>query len=84
MHGEKELASQAIDQIRGWLEQERKTRGEEFIPRMAIKFCGGCNPIIEREVLAQTVEQGLTGRVLRVAWEEKPDLVLIINGLSLR
>ena len=80
MHGEKELACQAIDQIRDWLEEERMARGEEFIPRMAIKFCGGCNPMIEREPLAQTIRQGLSGKVLWVTWEEKPDFLLIING----
>jgi len=76
----KKLACQAIDQIRGWLEEERKAKGEEFIPRMAIKFCGGCNPMIERGVLAETIRQALIGRALWVTWEEKPDFVLIING----
>ncbi len=47
---------------------------------MAIKFCGGCNPIIERGFLAQTIREGLAAMVHWVALEEKPDLVLIING----
>jgi hypothetical protein len=77
---EEKLARQALDQIRGWLEKEREARGEGFIPRLAIKFCGGCNPIIERVLLAQTIREGCTGMVHWVTGEEKPDLVLIING----
>jgi hypothetical protein len=77
---EEKLARQALDQIRGWLEKEKRARGEGFIPRLAVKFCGGCNPIIERVFLAQTIREGCTGMVHWVSGEEEPDLVLIING----
>jgi hypothetical protein len=77
---EEELAGRAIAQIRGWLEEEEESGGEGFIPRLAIKFCGGCNPLIERSFLAETVRKKLAGAVCWVSWEETPDLVLIING----
>ena len=80
MPSEEELARQALDQIRGWLERERRARGEGFIPRLAVEFCGGCNPIIERVFLAQIIQEGCTGMVHWVSGEEEPDLVLIING----
>ena len=74
------MARLAIAEIRGWLEKERDARGEGFIPRLAIKFCGGCNPLIERVFLAQTIREGCSGTVHWVRVEERPDLVLIING----
>jgi len=80
LSSEEQLARQAIDQIRGWLEKEREAIGEGFIPRLAIKFCGGCNPLIERVFLAQTIREGCSGTVHWVRVEEKPDLVVIING----
>ena len=77
---EEDLPASAISQIRDWLEQEKGVRGGEFIPRLAIKFCGGCNPMIDRGTLAQTIRESFTGRVHWVSYEERPDLVLIING----
>ncbi len=46
---------------------------------MAIKFCGGCNPLIERGELARKIREGLP-LLQWVSWEEEPELVLIING----
>ena len=40
---EEKLAREALVQIRAWLEKQRGM-GENFKPRLAIKFCGGCNP----------------------------------------
>jgi hypothetical protein len=77
---EEKLAGRAIAQIRGWLEEEKEAGGEGSIPRLAIKFCGGCNPLIERSFLAETIRKELAGEVCWVSWEETPDLVLIING----
>lgn len=80
MYAEEELAGQVIVRIQGWLKQEKIVRGKEFIPCLAVKFCGGCNPTIDRGMLAQAIREALTGSVHWVSWEENPDLVLIING----
>ena len=79
MREEEKLAAEALRKIRRWLEKEKEGRGGEFTPRLAIKFCGGCNPLLERGQLAQRVRQGLSAPQW-VSWEEESDLVLIING----
>jgi hypothetical protein len=76
---EEKLAAEALQKIRLWLEKEKEGRAGEFTPRLAIKFCGGCNPLLERGELAQKVRQGLSASQW-VSWEEESDLVLIING----
>jgi hypothetical protein len=50
---EEKLASEAVQKIRSWLEKETEGRGGEFSSRLAVKFCGGCNPVLERGELAQ-------------------------------
>ncbi len=47
---------------------------------MAIKFCGGCNPVLDRGSVAQKIRDGLGGTVHWVSWQEEADLVLIIHG----
>lgn len=79
MSKEEELATEALRKIKLWLEMEKESRGGEFTPRLAIKFCGGCNPVLERGKLAQKVREGLSAPQW-VSWEEESDLVLIING----
>ncbi len=79
MSEEEKLAAEALQKIRFWLEREKKSRGGEFTPRLAIKFCGGCNPFLERGELANKVQQGLSASQW-LSWEEETDLVLIING----
>ena len=76
---EEKLAREALQKIRVWLEKEKEGRGGRFTPRLAIKFCGGCNPVLERGDLARKVRGGLPASQW-VSWEEEPDLVLIING----
>jgi hypothetical protein len=76
---EEKLASEAVQKIRSWLEKETEGRGGEFSSRLAVKFCGGCNPVLERGELAQKIREGLPTSEW-VSWEEGADLVLIING----
>ena len=74
---EEKLAADALQKIHLWLEKE--AGGGSFIPRLALKFCGGCNPVFERGEVAQRIREGF--RAPRwVSWEEESDLVLIING----
>ncbi len=79
MSEEEKLAREAIQKIWAWLETKTDGRGGGFTPRLGIKFCGGCNPIIERGDLARKIREGFP-LAQWVSWEEEPDLVLIING----
>ncbi|HXZ36092.1 MAG TPA: hypothetical protein VEL68_08745 [Thermodesulfobacteriota bacterium] len=79
LSAEEILAGKAVQKIRTWLEKETENRGGDFTTRLAIKFCGGCNPLLEREELAAKVRRGLSASQW-VSWEEDSDLVLIING----
>ena len=79
MNEEDRLAGETIQKIRAWLAKETAGGEKSLIPRLAIKFCGGCNPVFERGGLAQKVREGIAA-VQWVSWEEEPDLVLIING----
>lgn len=81
MSAEEKLAAEALQKIRLWMEKEKEGGGGEFTPRLAIKFCGGCNPLLERGQLAQKVREGFSASRW-VPWEEESDLVLIINGCS--
>ena len=79
MSEEEKLAREAVQKIRAWLEKEAEGRGGELISRLAVKFCGGCNPVLEREYLAQKIREELPAPQW-ISWEEGADLVLIING----
>ena len=79
MKEEEKLAAEALQKIWLWLEKEKVGRGGGFTPRLAIKFCGGCNPHLERGELAHKVRQGVSPSQW-VSREEESDLVLIING----
>lgn len=74
------LIREAVARIRKWLRQ--KGRGEEGIPppRIAVRFCGGCNPVIERGWVVQRIREELAGEVTWVSRDEKMDLLLIVNG----
>lgn len=76
---EEKLAREAMAQIRRWMEN-RAAASRDFIPpRLAVKFCGGCNPSFERTAVAQILRRDLP----EVSWvlpEEEADLLIIING----
>ncbi len=79
MSEEEKLAQEALQKIRLWLGMEKETGQGKSIPRLAVKYCGGCNPVIERGEVARKIREELAG-VRWVSWEEESDLVLIING----
>lgn len=80
MNDEEKLAREAVVRIRAWAGKRAKAHGGDSSPRLAIRFCGGCNPCLEREALAQMLRQGLTAEIQWVTNEEGADLLLIING----
>jgi hypothetical protein len=80
LNGEAEVARRAVDKIREWLKEQREARGKRFIPRLAVKFCGGCNPVLDRGHVARGIRDSLGADVYWVAWEEKADLALVVNG----
>jgi hypothetical protein len=77
---EARLARDVIAKIRAWAERKSGTLGGNPLPRLAIKFCGGCNPAIERGQLAGIIRRDLADEVRWVAAEEEVDLLLIICG----
>jgi hypothetical protein len=73
------LAQDALAKIRAWAGR-RQRAGGKGVPRLAIKFCGGCNPVIERGQLARIIRRDLAEGVRWASAEEEVDLLLIING----
>jgi hypothetical protein len=76
---EEDLAREALQKIRGWLKKKEKCVGGESIPRLAVKFCGGCNPVIERGEVARKIRKELAGARWG-SWEKESDLLVVING----
>jgi len=76
---EEKLAREALVQIWAWLEKQRGM-GEQPKPRLAIKFCGGCNPCIERGLVARLIREDLAERVRWGPPDEEADLLLLIGG----
>jgi len=77
---EARLARDVFAKIRAWAERKSGTSRGNSLPRLAIKFCGGCNPAIERGQLARIIRQNLAERVRWVSAEEEVDRLLIICG----
>jgi hypothetical protein len=76
---EEKLAREAMAHIRNWLGEKADGCRKFLAPRVAIKFCGGCNPSFERTAVAQILRRDLAN----VSWvlpEEDADLLVIING----
>jgi hypothetical protein len=49
--------------------------------KVAIKYCGGCNPDYDRVALVNYIEESLHGKVQFVSAEDKNiDLVLAVEG----
>jgi len=80
MGKEEETAREAVGRIRSWLGGNPTFGREGNLPRLTVKFCGGCNPHVDRGSILQNIRERLGGRVFWVAWGEKADLLLILNG----
>ncbi len=76
---EEKLAQETISQIRRWFEKRETASRKILSPRLAVKFCGGCNPSFDRGAVAQILRRDLPD-VRWVPPDEKADLLLIING----
>jgi hypothetical protein len=77
---EERLARECVAKIRAWAEKRKRAAGGGSLPRLTIKFCGGCNPAIERGQLARIIREHLAGLVRWVPAEEETDLLLIMSG----
>lgn len=71
------LSQKAIEEIERWLKDE----GSFNLPRLAIKFCGGCNPSYERGEISRIIRERLLN-VRLVSADEEADLLIIINGCN--
>jgi len=58
---------------------KRKAKDQALIIRLAVKFCGGCNPSFDRGKVIQILRQNLAG-VRWVLAEEEADFLVLING----
>ncbi len=79
---EEKIAREALGRIRAWLKQEGGLGPGRGSPRLAIKFCGGCNPEVERGTIAQMLRHFLGADVLWSSPEEETDLLVVIEGCS--
>jgi hypothetical protein len=77
---EERLAREVGARVRTWAGESKRSAGADSPPRLAIKFCGGCNPVIDRGQLAGDIRENLSGLVRWVPAEEETDLLLIICG----
>lgn len=71
------LSQEAVAEIERWLREE----GNFNLPRLAIKFCGGCNPSYERGEVSRIIRERLP-KVRLVSADEEADLLIIINGCN--
>jgi hypothetical protein len=74
-----QLARKALRLIRAWLEKNGPAGGNAP-PRLAMKFCGGCNPTIERSAVARAIREDLPLTIQWVSADEETDLLIILNG----
>ena len=79
MSEEEKLAQEAIQKIGVWLEKEKEAGGGGSILRLAVKYCGGCNSVLERGEVARKIREELAG-ARWVSWEGESDLLVVING----
>jgi hypothetical protein len=55
--------------------------GNRIMLKVAIKFCGGCNPDYDRAAIVKHIKQSLNEKVEFVSLEDKNiDLVLTVEG----
>jgi hypothetical protein len=50
--------------------------------RLAVKYCGGCNPDYDRGDLVEKMCNLLSQKVLMVDPEEDPDVVIAVQGCA--
>jgi len=74
------LIREAVSGIRKWLQEKGQREENISLPRVGIKFCGGCNPVIERGLVAQRIRGELEEEARWVSGEEETDFLLIVNG----
>jgi len=74
------LIREAVPGIRKWLQEKGQREENISLPRVGIKFCGGCNPVVERGLVAQRIRGELEEEACWVSGEEETDFLLIVNG----
>jgi hypothetical protein len=77
---EEDLVREAVSRIRRRIRTEGQGGKSPLLPRLGVKFCGGCNPEIDRGLVAGEIRKELAGEVLWVPGDEEADFLLIING----
>jgi hypothetical protein len=80
MDKEREIAREAVHRIRSFSTDRPNCSGEENLLRLSVKFCGGCNPHMDRGAVLEIIRSELLGQVRWVSWGEETDLLLLLNG----
>lgn len=76
---EEKLARKVIALIQACFAKEKSSSGKSAITRISVKFCGGCNPSMDRGAVAQIIRRNLAD-VFWAPADEEVDILLIING----
>ncbi len=79
---EEEIAQEALERIQRWMKQESPSEPKGLWPRLAIKYCGGCNPEVERGEIARILRQALGSEISWSLPEEQTELLLLIQGCA--
>lgn len=77
---EENLARLAAARIRRRLRERGAGKTAASLPRLAVKFCGGCNPAFDRESVAGRIREELSEEARWVSADAEAELLLIING----
>ncbi len=81
LNEEEKLAEEVLGRIRGFV-QRHKTGDRRNLPRLRIKFCGGCNSVLDRSWIARAIRFRSGNDMDWVGSEEDADLVIILSGCS--
>jgi hypothetical protein len=77
---EEKLAAEALGLFRAWVQEHKNADPGKSPCRVRMKFCGGCNPVLDRSWIAQQIRVILENDIRWVGAEEDADVVLILNG----
>ncbi len=71
------MARKVAGLIRAWAAKRERVHAP---PLLVVRFCGGCNPCLDRGALAGMLRNDLSAGFKWAAADEEADLLLILNG----
>lgn len=79
---EERIAQEALERIQRWRKQDSPSESKGLFPQLAIKYCGGCNPEVERGEIARILGQALGSEISWTLPEEETELLILIQGCA--